>query len=80
MGKYEPLYKYLIKSEEPNLCLVFAEIEKILGDKLPASAYVHRQWWANNKSKGRQANAWIDAGYKIENINFNKQTVLFELK
>ena len=80
MSKYEPLYKYLIKSEEANVCLVFAEIEKILVDKLPASAYVRRQWWANNKSKGRQSYAWLDAGYEVESVDFNNKTVMFRRK
>lgn len=45
MTKYDPLYEYLKKSGRLNLRLTFAEIEKILNDKLPASAYMHKQWW-----------------------------------
>ena len=37
MGKYEPLYKFLLHRREKSLTLSFQEIELILGDALPPS-------------------------------------------
>lgn len=75
MNKYEPLYEYLKRSGQSSVRLSFAEIEKVLGDKLPASAYKYPAWWANGGHI--QANAWLDAGYKVDNVNWNMQSVIF---
>ncbi len=75
MTKYDPLNEYLKKSGRLNLRLTFAEIEKILADKLPASAYKYAAWWANGGHI--QANAWLEAGYKVDNVNWDMQAVTF---
>ena len=75
MRKYDPLYEYLKRNGQSSVHLTFAEIEKVLGDKLPVSAYKYSAWWSNGGHI--QANAWLDAGYKVGNVNLDMQIVTF---
>ena len=72
-SKYEPLELFLraVPAKSREITLSFAEIERILGVSLPASAKSHRAWWGNQKdSKTRpQAHAWLSAGYQVDAIN-----------
>ncbi len=64
--KYIKLRHYLKKSNEDMITLSFKDIEKIIANALPKSAYIHSEaWWANNYSHS-QAIAWIDAGYETD--------------
>ncbi len=60
--KYLELTKYLEKAESFNVEITFKEIEKIVGFRLPDSAYVHIPWWSNTESHS-QAHSWMNAGY-----------------
>ncbi len=77
-GKYTPLENYLrdLPDSQREVTLSFEQIEKILNGKLPASAYEDRRWWENEK-EGNHVNtrAWANAGWKIENVDFNKKRV-----
>ena len=72
-SKYEPLELYLraIPSTTKEVTLSFAEVERIVGTPLPASAKSHRPWWGNQKdSKTRpQAHAWLSAGFEVDTVN-----------
>ena len=72
-GKYEPLELHLraIPKEQREVTLSFAEIGRILGSPLPASALTHRPWWGNQQdSQGRpQAHAWLSAGFEVDTVN-----------
>jgi hypothetical protein len=72
-GKYEPLEIYLraVPAGTKQVTLSFAEIERILGAPLPASAKSHRAWWGNQKdSKTRpQAHSWLSAGFVVDTVN-----------
>ena len=61
-GKYTPLENYLrdIPANQKEVALSFEQIERILNDKLPPSAYEYWAWWAN-------------AGWKVERVNFNRK-------
>jgi hypothetical protein len=74
-SKYEPLTEYLQHSKNEIETLTFGTIEKILGFKLPYSAYEHRPWWAN--SGHVQAEAWTTAMWKVRTVNLGK-SVVFE--
>jgi hypothetical protein len=76
MGKYDPLTRHLSKSCYDTMQMTFPEIEKLLGLPLPRSAYTYRPWWANGGQY--QANAWLDAGYRVYSVNLTAQTVLFK--
>lgn len=63
-----------------NITLSFKQIEQIVNDSLPYSAYTYRQWWENpSDTKDRhQAAAWINAGFKVSKVNCKENWVQFE--
>ena len=69
MSKYTPLYAYLSAQTAPQLTLTLQEIESILGDRLPPSAYRHIQWWSNSATKAYPySHAWTDTGYRTVHV------------
>lgn len=73
--KYEPLKDYLMNCKSDNVKLSYQDIEKIIEKPLPNSAYKHREWWA--KGGHSHADAWLDAGWKVKEVNFGKY-IIFE--
>ena len=66
-GKYRQLHAYLMGVREDEVTMTFNEIERVLGDTLPPSAYNHRAWWGNEdpyKTVQRGKRAWLLAGFK----------------
>ena len=59
MGKYDALYHFLehIQPDVRGRTLNFDEVEKILGFKLPKSAYAYPQWRANPTSPQQHPHA-----------------------
>ena len=75
-SKYYPLFEYLQQQPDSGLLeLSFAEINNILGDNLPASAKSTRAWWANSKTL--QGQAWQDAGWLVDDVDFESGYVVF---
>jgi hypothetical protein len=78
MSKYTPLGRHLAEQPSREIRLAFSEIERLLGDSLPASAHNHRAWWANERSGPHpQAHAWMDAGWRVDSVNLATQQVTF---
>ena len=77
-GKYTPLENYLrgLPEDQREITLGFAEIERILKDKLPPSAYGYEAWWAHEK-EGNHVNlrAWSNAGWKIDSLDLKRKRV-----
>jgi hypothetical protein len=76
MGKYYPLERYLSSQKKGTLTLNFSAIEKIIGDKLPPSAFKHRAWWANDKAHV-EALAWLNAGWSVQTVDESRLAVTF---
>ena len=80
MSKYDPLHKYLtdIPAVQTDVTLRFTDLERILGERLPASAYTHRPWWGN-ESGGRhvQTHAWMQAGWVVDGVDLAGEWVRF---
>ena len=77
-SRYDPLRRYLTERTEPVIRLSFAEIERIIGGPLPASARRHRPWWANERSGSHvHASAWMGAGRRTANVDLNAASVDF---
>lgn len=72
MRKYAPLMLFLDKCNEKEITLSYEEIEKIIGDELPKTAYRKFEWWSNNDNTHTQSAAWSDVGYKTGNILLGK--------
>lgn len=65
MAKYDPLEAYLCRQKSEELELAFADLERIIGTALPASAS-RPQWWANERNPVTahvQRHSWGRAGY-----------------
>lgn len=65
MAKYDLLEAYLARRVEEELELRFDEVERIVGDELPASA-ARPRWWANETSTDSgqaQSRSWRNAGF-----------------
>ena len=77
-GKYIPLEKYLrnLPESQKEVNFRFEQIEGILNDKLPSSAYEDQRWWEHEK-EGNHVNmrAWTNASWKIESLDVNKKWV-----
>ncbi|MBL0348664.1 hypothetical protein [Candidatus Villigracilis affinis] len=56
-GKYAPLEHHLrgLPASQKEATLSFEQIEGILNDKLPPSAYQYLAWWANQKEGSRRS-------------------------
>ena len=81
-GKYRRLYEHLCGLRTGEWRTSFGEIESIIGFELPASARLHRPWWANQSgSNGHsQALAWGIAGWETAKVDMDAETLLFRRK
>ena len=76
MRKYEPLYAFFSTVKETKVTLSYLQIEEILSNKLPASAYKYKEWWDNNSHV--QSVSWRTANFIVcdvvlgENVTFQK--------
>jgi len=75
---YQKFGVYLNNCNADQIKLSFKEIEKILGKKLPPSAFKHESWWGNTNSqpfmKQVIKNGWKQAyvGVLTEVVEFKK--------
>ena len=73
MAKYDPLQEYLerIPPDVHEIRLSFHDIERILGDALPASAHDWPAWWANQTRLDTRphARAWLLAGWRVDEVD-----------
>jgi hypothetical protein len=78
MSKYEPLNEFLGRLKADYWRPTFLELERILGFKLPVTARKNAAWW-NAEAGGRHAhaNTWIGAGWKVQDVNVEKEKVTF---
>ena len=77
MSKYAPLEAYLENSTMREIPMKFAEIERIIDGRLPASSRKYPAWWSNESSTHVQAEAWKNAGYKTVNVNIENEKLMF---
>ena len=76
MGKYDPLGAYLRSRNTETVPLSFAEIEKIVGFKLPKSR-MYPAWWSNNPTNNVMTNEWLSAGYRTEQVDIEGRKLVF---
>ena len=77
MTKYEPLTGHLSSLEKENVPMTFAEIEKVIGNELPPSAFKHRPWWSNNPSNSVITYSWLRARYKTVHVDMKGRKLVF---
>ena len=81
MNKYDPLLRYLSEQKSTKVTLSLSEIETIINDELPTSAYSYPQWWSNSRTKAHPyCRAWLDAEYHTVGIkdSLEKKIITFE--
>src|SRR5205807_8896752 len=56
--------------------MTFAEIERVIGSKLPKSQR-YPAWWSNNPSNNVMTRIWLDAGYETEQVDIEGRKLVF---
>jgi len=74
-GKYHKLYLYLNKRQDKYVRLTYEDINLIIGDDLPESAYTYSAWWANGDNSHKHSLAWQGANYKVDEVKFGKHVI-----
>jgi hypothetical protein len=76
MGKYSALADYLRAQKRDEVPMTFAQIERLIGERLPAS-HRYRAWWSNNSFNSVMTKAWLDAGFESANVNMKERKLVF---
>jgi hypothetical protein len=79
-AEYRSLHKYLAERYADIVVLTFAQIEDLLGFRLPESARIHAEWWADGEegvTRSTQAQAWTMAD-RTATPNLTARTAMFE--
>jgi hypothetical protein len=76
MGKYSPLGDFLRKQRSTHVSITFAEIERIVGAKLPKSQR-YPAWWSNNPWNNVMTQVWLDAGFETEQVDVEGRKLVF---
>ena len=76
-SKYRPLTLHLLAQRGSRVAMSFAEVERVLGTKLPRSACAHRAWWSNNPTNNMMTKAWLEAGFQSEQVDLEGRKLVF---
>lgn len=57
--------------------LPFADVDGIIKDNLPMTAYRDERWWSNSPSNVH-AKGWLDAGWDVQEVNLKEGYVVFK--
>jgi hypothetical protein len=74
---YEPLGSYLARARGPAHALTFAEVEAILGRRLPSTAYTRRDWWTNDPGHSQADYGWLGPGWLVASVDRRRRMVTF---
>ena len=78
MGKYDALRDALRQRRPATVNLTFRQINDIVSGGLPSSAYRYQAWWSNETSGSHvQARSWLDAGYRVRQVDLTARAVTF---
>jgi hypothetical protein len=81
LRKYDPLTAYLSAQTGDRIVLTYTEVEEVIDSDLPASATstsksTARTWWYADPGHC-QADAWLNAGWRVCAVNVEQRTVTF---
>ena len=76
MSKYSPLSDFLRAQARDQVPMTFAQIERLVGGKLPAS-HRYRSWWSNNSFNSVMTRAWLAAGFAAEKVDMKARKLVF---
>ena len=77
-SKYSPLGRYLAELDPgtDSVRLTFGQIEGIIRASLPASALVHRSWWANQWEQNHSSQ-WMHVGWRARHVSLKDRVIVF---
>jgi hypothetical protein len=76
MSKYAPLTEWLKRQTQDKVALDFADIERIISDKLPDSARQFFRFWDNTPGAPHN-DAWLNAGWRTVVVDMLQEKVTF---
>ncbi|HEX3179777.1 MAG TPA: hypothetical protein VHR44_00725 [Beijerinckiaceae bacterium] len=76
MSKYAPLGDFLRRQKTTFVPMTFAEIEKVVGTRLPNSQR-YPAWWSNNPFNNVMTQVWLDAGFVTEQVDVASRKLVF---
>lgn len=77
MGKYNRLGEFLRSQRTKQVPMTFAEIERVIGAKLPPNSPQYPAWWSNNPSNNVMTKVWLAAGFRTEQVDTKARKVVF---
>ena len=77
MGKYSRLGEFLRAQRSKQIPMTFAEIERVIGAKLPPNSPQYPAWWSNNPTNNVMTREWLAAGFRTEQVDTKARKVVF---
>jgi hypothetical protein len=77
MGKYDQLGEFLKSQRGKEVPMSFADIEKVIGGKLPPNSPQYPAWWSNNPTNNVMTKVWLAAGFRTEQVDTKARKVVF---
>jgi hypothetical protein len=77
MGKYTRLGDFLRAQRSKEVPMTFAEIERVIGGKLPPNSPQYPAWWSNNPSNNVMTKVWLSAGFRTAQVDVKSRKVVF---
>jgi hypothetical protein len=77
MGKYDRLGEFLKSQRGREVPMTFAEIERVIGGKLPPNSPQYPAWWSNNPANNVMTRVWLAAGFRTEQVDTKARKVVF---
>jgi hypothetical protein len=77
-SKYARLAGQLAATGAMVIELSLAEVDKLVPDGLPESAYRYRTWWTSNTGLTAQSrHGWTNAGYQVSQVDLTNGVIVF---
>src|SRR5258708_916246 len=61
-----------------DIRVAFQDIEALLPEPLPSTAREHESWWSNDYLNHPQSLAWLEAGWRVRDVNLAAGEVTFQ--
>jgi hypothetical protein len=71
------LGEFLQKQPAEEVPMTFAEIERVIGGKLPPNSPQYPAWWSNNPSNNVMTKEWLRAGFRTERVDVKARKIVF---
>lgn len=76
-SKYYPLHEFFQQCKADLVALTLVQVQEIIGTALPPTALSQRAWWSNRRVANAQSAAWLEAGYRVDEIHLEAGRLVF---